>query len=347
MKQGRESLPIVSGPCREPLERLRLCGVCRHSPEIDGLRRCSRVVAESTAFSELLSRTAVVATANASSSSVVIQGETGTGKEVIARMIHSNSARQAKPFIAVNVAALPAELLESELFGHVKGSFTGAVTTTSGLFGEADGGTLLLDEIGEMPLVLQTKLLRVIEEGEIRRVGETRARPVDVRVLSATHRDLKMLVATGRFREDLYYRLRVFGLFVPPLRERREDIVPLAKMFAHRLKARDELKLSNKARALLEKYSWPGNVRELGNAIEHAMAFARGGRAIEAEHLPEELSSSHRVHKESAAPLHTLSDVEREHIARVLSAVNNNQVESARILGISRTTLWRKISTSP
>jgi two-component system response regulator HydG len=321
------------------MERIRLCGVCRLAPEVDGLRRCSRVVAESEALRDVLAKCAVVAR---TTSSAVIHGETGTGKEVIAKLIHSNGPRHAKPFVAVNVAALPAELLESELFGHVKGAFTGAAATTSGLFGEAEGGTLLLDEIGEMPLPLQAKLLRVLQEGEVRRVGESRARPVDVRVLSATHRDLKTLVASGRFREDLLYRLKVFGLKVPPLRERRDDIVPLARMFADRLGVRD-LRLSTRARTRLEKHAWPGNVRELGNVVEHAVAFAHGG-PVEVEHLPEDLGVEPAPSSSGDTRLRSLEVVEREHIERVLKSCDNNQEQAARILGISRSTLWRKVS---
>jgi transcriptional regulator with PAS, ATPase and Fis domain len=321
------------------MERIRLCGICRLAPEVDGLRRCSRVVAESAALRDVLSRCAVVAQTK---SSAVIHGETGTGKEVIAKLIHSNGPRHARPFVAVNVAALPSELLESELFGHVKGAFTGAAGTTSGLFGEAEGGTLLLDEIGEMPLPLQAKLLRVLQEGEVRRVGESRARPVDVRVLSATHRDLKSLVASGRFREDLFYRLKVFVLAVPPLRERRDDIVPLARMFAGRLGVAD-LKLSARARALFERYPWPGNVRELGNVVEHAVAFAHG-KTVDIEHLPEELGATPAAASSGDVRVMSLDAVEREHIARVLAHCDNNQERAARVLGISRSTLWRKLS---
>ena len=276
-------------------------------------------------------------------SSVVIHGETGSGKEVVARLIHANSARNTGPFVAVNVAALPPELLESELFGHVRGAFTGAISTTPGLFGEADGGTLFLDEIGEMPLPLQAKLLRVLQEGEVRRVGESKGRPVDVRVLSATHRDLKALVAQGRFREDLYYRLRVFALTVPPLRERRPDELPLARMFASRLGVPD-VRFSREARAALERYRWPGNVRELGNVVEHAVAFAAGG-TVEVGHLPEELAAPATGGDSGAGEMLSLAEMERLHIARVLAACAQNHVEAAKRLGISRTTLWRKLST--
>lgn len=336
---GRRRLKTLQGPCTEPVERLRLCGVCRLSEELDGLRRCSRVVAESPAMRQLLARVGVAAGSDAA---VVIQGETGTGKEVIARLLHSNSARKNRPFVAVNVAALPPELLESELFGHVKGAFTGAVSTTHGLFGEADGGTLLLDEIGEMPLRLQAKLLRVLQESEIRRVGETRSRRIDVRVISATHRDLRALVAERSFREDLYYRLNVLPLAVPPLRARVPDVMPLAQQFLDRLKA-GNMAFSPRARGWLEHYAWPGNVRELGNVVEHAVAFARGG-SIEPTHFPDAAEPAALQGTGAAQELMSLAEVEREHIRRVLAACGNNQVEAARRLGIGRSTLWRKLS---
>jgi two-component system response regulator HydG len=239
--------PLLRPACKEPVQASRLCGVCRSSAQVDGLRRCSQVVAQSEAMQRLLARAGVVASTEAP---VLISGETGTGKEVVARLIHANSARQSGPFVAVNVAALPPELIESELFGHVKGAFTGAVSTTSGVLGEADGGTLLLDEIGEMPAQIQAKLLRFLQGGEARRVGETRARRLDVRVISATHRDLGALIEERIFREDLYYRLNVVSLAVPPLRERREDVLPLARMFGQRLGV-PSLDLSPRARRWL------------------------------------------------------------------------------------------------
>jgi two-component system response regulator HydG len=345
MKQSseaaHESLPTVRAPCREPVQTSRLCGLCRVSPEIDGLRRCSRVVADSASMQRLLARAGVV---TATSSAVLINGETGTGKEVVARLIHSNSRRQSRPFVAVNVAALPPELLESELFGHVKGAFTGAVTTTNGLFGDADGGTVLLDEIGEMPLRLQAKLLRFLQEGEVRRVGETRARRVDVRIISATHRELRALVAAQQFRDDLYYRLNVVSLNVPPLRERREDIVGLARMFGQRLGG-PPLQLTQPARNWLENHTWPGNVRQLGSAIEHALAFAQGA-PVDLGHLPEDLTAPAAPPLGASGVLRTLAAVERDHIRAVLAACRNNQVEAARVLGIGRSTLWRKLSAA-
>ncbi len=279
-------------------------------------------------------------------SSVVVHGETGTGKEVIARLVHANSSRAAGRFVALNVAALPGELLESELFGHVQGAFTGAVSSTTGVLAAADGGTLFLDEIGEMPLALQAKLLRAVQEGEIRRVGEAKTSAVDVRVVCATHRDLRAAVAAGRFREDLYYRLKVFAVTVPPLRERVDDILPLARMFAEQLGAPDA-RFGAAAQGALLRHSWPGNVRELGNAVEHAVALARG-EVIEPAHLPEEIGErgERRAGGGGAGAggeLRTLAEVEREHVERVLAACGGNQVEAARRLGIARNTLWRKL----
>jgi two-component system response regulator HydG len=335
--------------CVQPFDGTRLCKVCVRSPVIEGLRRCSRVVAESEAMRGVLRRVSAIA---GTSSSVVIHGETGTGKEVIARLLHANSGRAAARFVALNVAALPGELLESELFGHVQGAFTGAVASTSGVFAAAHGGTLFLDEIGEMPLALQAKLLRALQDGEIRRVGDTRTTAVDVRVVCATHRDLRAAVVGGQFREDLYYRLKVFAVSVPPLRERTDDILPLARMFAEQLGAPD-CRFGGPARAALVRHAWPGNVRELGNAVEHAVALARG-EEIEPEHLPEDVIAPapamlHRgvagaTGAASALATHaTLAEVEREHILRVLDACGGNQLEAARQLGIGRNTLWRKL----
>lgn len=276
---------------------------------------------------------------------VAVLGESGTGKEVVARALHANSPRAEAPFVAVNVAALPAELLESELFGHARGAFTGAVATKRGLFEAADHGTLFLDEIAEMPLSLQAKLLRVLQDGEVRRVGETRAFGVDVRIVCATHRNFTDLVARGVFREDLLYRLKVLTLRVPPLRDRIEDVLPLVQMLLER-DGRPELRLSPAASKILERYSWPGNVRELSNAIKHGIALARDG-VIDVDDLPEELRAPASI--PSIAPrsaenvLRPLVDVEREHVLRVIEACGGSQTEAARVLGIGRNTLWRKL----
>ncbi len=319
------------------------CDVCGLVPLAPSLRGAARLVAESPAMQELLKRTARFA---ASEAPVAILGETGTGKEVVARILHANGRRAKRPFVAINVAALPGDLLESELFGHGKGAFTGAGAARRGLFEEADGGTLFLDEIGEMPLALQSKLLRALQDGEIRRVGENRAFAVDARIVCATHRDLRDLVARGLFREDLYFRLKVLALRVPPLRERAEDILPLALHFlaAEKTKLRGFTRAASKA---LLAYPWPGNVRELENATMHGAALATGDR-IDVDDLPDEVRA-HRAGASSeprgqATPvLRPLADVEREHIERVLEACGGSQVAAARVLGIGRNTLWRRL----
>lgn len=320
--------------------------------------RCSRMVVESEPMKRLLVRTATVARTSAP---VIVLGESGTGKEVLARALHANGPRKDQPFVAVNVAALPSELLESELFGHARGAFTGAVSARKGLMESADGGTLFLDEIGEMPMALQAKLLRALQDGEVRPVGGTKSFRVDVRIVCATHRDLTQLVSSGQFREDLYYRLKVFVLRVPPLRERVADIVPLARMFLSREKSKS--RLGPAAVEQLEAHSWPGNVRELQNAMTHAAALANSGEILP-EHLPEDLGDAPRfggprlVEKPNLVPLHVesrpltsgatarlipLAQVEKEHVESVLEACGGNQLEAARVLGIGRNTLWRKL----
>ncbi len=312
-----------------------LCEICQLRPVADEPATPSRVVAESAAMREVLRRTAAIAAAAAS---VVILGESGTGKEVIARTLHANGPRAGKAFVAVNVAALPAELLESELFGHARGAFTGAVGARAGLFEEADGGTLFLDEIAEMPLALQAKLLRALQSGEVRRVGESRAARVDVRVICATHQDLAQAVAERRFREDVYYRLKVFTLRVPPLRERRADVLPLVRMFLER--AGHSGRMTPAAERALLAHRWPGNVRELANAALHGAVLA-GAAEVDVGHLPDDVLDPAPAPVDG--PLRTLAEVEREHVRRVLDACGGRQADAARILGIGRTTLWRKL----
>ena len=281
----------------------------------------------------------------ASEAPVVVLGETGTGKEVVARTLHANSARGNHPFVAVNVAALPAELLESELFGHGRGAFTGAGAARHGLFEAAHGGTLFLDEIGEMPLALQVKLLRTLQDGEVRRVGENQSFVVDVRVVCATHRDLAERVRGGLFREDLFYRLKVLTLTVPALRDRREDILPLAQRFLEEEKTAPREFTEGAAERLLA-YQWPGNVRELQNVVRHGAALANAAEVQEHD-LPEQLCpSSGRLPtcpSDAPSPYKTLAEAERDHILGVLEACSGSQAEAARILGIGRNTLWRKL----
>ena len=333
--------PRYKFACETPFELGGgLCARCRQLPPAPEGRRCSRMVARSEAMKELLARAAAVADTDVS---VVLSGESGSGKEVVARALHANSARRHKPFLAVNCAALPPELLESELFGHARGAFTGANQARRGLFESAQGGTLLLDEIAELPLGLQSKLLRALQDGEVRRVGESEPVHVDVRILCASHQSLATCVRERRFREDLYFRLKVFTLAVPPLRQRVEDIAELATMFLEQEGHRRGF--TPKALALLEQYAWPGNVRELQNAVKHGAVLSRGS-AVAPEHLPEELTQpTLRLvsSRDEVVPLVTLAEMERRHVLRVLEACHGQQTDAARVLGIGRTTLWRKL----
>jgi two-component system, NtrC family, response regulator AtoC len=305
------------------------------------------LVAESGAMRQAL---ALVARVAEHSTTVLITGESGTGKEVIARAIHRASPRASKAFVGINCAAIPEALLESELFGHVRGSFTGASADKTGLFEAANGGTLLLDEIGELPVGLQAKLLRVLQEGEIRRVGDQKTRTVDVRVLAATARDLEAESRSGRFREDLFYRINVVVVTLPPLRERRDDIAPLARHFTAQLAKRfgRPLSLSDAAITWLEQQEWPGNVRELENVIERA-AVLSDKEVLE----PGDFSHAPRTTDHAPAgtthhaPVGTLSDAveaaEREAITAALATSGGNRREAAKALGVSLRTLFYKI----
>jgi two-component system, NtrC family, response regulator AtoC len=301
------------------------------------------LVSESGAMRQALALVARVAEHN---TTVLITGESGTGKEVIARAIHRASPRANRAFVGINCAAIPENLLESELFGHVRGAFTGASADKTGLFEHANGGTILLDEIGELPIGLQAKLLRVLQEGEIRRVGDQKTRRVDARVLAATARDLEAEVRGGRFREDLFYRIHVVAIELPPLRERRDDIAPLARLFAARLSQRfgRPLSLSDEAIAWLEAQPWPGNVRELENAIERA-AVLNERPILDPKDFP---GVAPRREAENAAVAEgKLSDAveraEREVIVGALQATNGNRRAAAERLGVSLRTLFYKI----
>lgn len=277
-------------------------------------------------------------------STVMISGESGAGKERIARLLHDLSARSDGPFIAVNCGAVPESLFESELFGHVRGAFTGAAQDRPGLFESANGGTLFLDEVGDIPGSMQVKLLRAFQQREIRRVGENRSRPINVRIVTSTNRDLSVEVAAKRFRKDLYYRLNVVELAVPPLRERREDILPLARLFlaesALRMKRNVET-LSPAAADQLLHYEWPGNVRELENAMERAAALARKSR-VELDELPPEIR--HAVPAQpTGGPPRSLGEVEKSHILAVLQSYGGNRAKTASALKIGIATLHRKL----
>jgi len=281
--------------------------------------------------------------------SVLLTGEHGTGKELAARALHARGGRRAKPFVAVNCAALPESLLESELFGHARGAFTDARTEHKGLFVQASGGTLLLDEIGDLPRSLQPKLLRVLEERHVRPIGGDMEVPFDVRVIAATNQDLEESVEQGRFRADLFYRLNVIQIEMPPLRVRGTDILLLAQHFLERAAAREgrgALGLSEAVAERLLNYRWPGNVRELRNAIERAVALTRSDRIV-VEDLPERIrayrSTDLVLGADDPACLDTLDNVERRYITHVLRTVGDNRTQAARILGLDRKTLYRKL----
>jgi DNA-binding NtrC family response regulator len=316
-------------------------------------RRPASMLGDSAAMQAVFRKIQRVAPTDAS---VLVLGETGTGKELVARAIHAASPRAAKPFVAVNCAALPEHLLESELFGHEKGAFTGAQVRKPGRFELADGGTLLLDEIGDMPLALQAKLLRVLEFRQVEPLGSTRPHPIDLRVLASTHRDLRELVKQGTFREDLYFRLAVVPILLPPLRERAGDIPLLAnhllRSFTERL-GKEFRAFSGEAMAVLEAYPWPGNVRELRNLMEQLAVLWDGG-IVEAEDLPEYLMAPAR--DGAAAPgsgggggslkdqVRSLkADYEQERILVALREVSGNRTQAAKRLGISRRTLQLKL----
>jgi transcriptional regulator with GAF, ATPase, and Fis domain len=278
-------------------------------------------------------------------SSVLIIGASGTGKELVARALHLNSRRSGRAFEAVNCAALAPTLLESELFGHVKGAFTGAIADKPGRFELADQGTLFLDEIGELPLDSQAKLLRVIEQGELRRVGDTRDRTVDVRIIAATNRNLDELAAKHEFREDLFYRLNIVRVEMPPLRSRGDDVDLLADHFLTffcQKCGRKPLTLSARTRERLNKYAWPGNVRELKNLMERLAVLAPNDE-VRPEDLPPEISSGVGPAGASSDPTQSLADIEREHVIRVMGHTGGNKKEAASILGIDRSTLYSKL----
>ena len=344
---GPEELQSLSASLRKQLSersprRLPKNSVT-HESDID-------LVGRSAAFIEVMKQVGRVAGTNLP---VLLSGESGTGKELVASAIHRRSGRAAKTFVAVNCGAIPAELIESELFGHVRGSFTGADRDRRGLWQEADGGTVFLDEITETTLSFQVKLLRVLQEGEVRRVGANQTQRVDVRVIAASNRDVEAEVKARRFREDLFYRLNAVSIVLPPLRDRREDIPPLAQAFADRLYyLNPSVRFSQEAMKLLQQYSWPGNIRELENAVVRAAAMSDG--VIRPQDLPDRVRNYHQAASDGdtsrdATPNPpeewlSLSEIEARYVARVLAHTRGNKQAASRVLGVDRKTLGRMIA---
>jgi DNA-binding NtrC family response regulator len=324
---------------RDEVKRLRQA--------VDASKTSPEIVGESAAVRRVHDLIRRVAPTEAS---VLVIGESGTGKELIARALHDNSARSAGPFVAVNCAAVPEALLESELFGHARGAFTDARHSRQGLFQEASGGTIFLDEIGEMPIALQPKLLRALQERTIRPVGANSEIPIDVRIVAATNRDLESAVEEGRFRQDLFYRLNVISLEVPPLRARGNDVLILAQTFIRRFAVLTEKRVEGMLSATAEKllaYDWPGNVRELQNCIERAVTLTDFDK-LSIEDLPERVRQYSKPAPVSAVEdpgeLVTMEEVERRYIRRVMEAVGGNKTMAAKLLGYDRKTLYRKLA---
>lgn len=357
-EEDRIFLEALSGPIAVAIDHARLYKQLQRSEaqlkeevailqrEVAHRQRFEEIIGIGPAMEKVF---AVMESAIPSPITILLEGETGTGKELIARAIHRSGPRKERPFVAVNCGALPENLLESELFGHKRGAFTGAMTDRRGLFESADGGTIFLDEIGETSPAMQVKLLRVLQEGEIRRVGETQSRRVDVRVISATNRDLAQEVRNQRFREDLYYRLNVFPIRVPSLRERREDIPLLVSHFmrqSHVKQGKQLQGITPEALGLLTRYAWPGNVRELGNEIERAVALSPDGQIITPEHLSERIVTQKSFHVSSPLEAHPLPTASTENRAEALdTAVDDSPVASSIACVIGEGERWTGTAT--
>jgi DNA-binding NtrC family response regulator len=327
-------------------ERALRSEVARLRDEVQKSYRLGNLIGRAAVMQEIF---ALIRRLSGSAASVLVTGASGTGKELVAKAIHFNSPRRERPFVALNCAAIPDTLLESELFGYKRGAFTDARTDRAGIFLEADGGTIFLDEIAELSPALQAKLLRVLQEGEIRPLGAARSEKVDVRVVAATNKDLEVRMADGTFREDLYYRLNVIHIHLPALRDRAEDILPLAEHFLTRsaTKAGKEVRgFHETARKALLAYGWPGNVRELENVVERAVALAEEA-LVQPEDLPQAIRERRMTAEDdlSAAVARglTLDELEREYIKRVLAAESGNKTRAAQRLGLDRKTLYRKL----
>jgi two-component system, NtrC family, response regulator AtoC len=335
--------PVSFDRLREAAERVlssvRASSAAAKQPGVGG--PATNLIGRSPAFARLLEKTRQVARTGVD---VLIEAESGTGKELVARLIHQESARRAGPFVAVNCSAFPEHLLESELFGHVRGAFTGANIAKPGKFELAGGGTILLDEVGEMPLALQPKLLRVLQEREVDPLGSTRTVPLDVRVVATTNRPLRAGIAAGEFRSDLYYRLNVVPLSIPPLRERREDILELAEHFLrkHAPGAGEAYRIAPELAAGLRAHDWPGNVRELENFIRRALALSTG-RALGGELLAHLEASPESPRAPAIEAGVSLRDAERELLERTLEATGGNRTRAAELMGVSLRTVRNKI----
>ena len=331
---------------KRALEQQRLRNeVRRLRTEVQARERFQNIIGQSAAMQKIFETVAQVSDLAAN---LLIEGENGTGKEIIARTIHFNSSRASGPFVPVNCAAIPENLLESELFGYVRGAFTDARKDRRGLFQEASGGILFLDEIGEVPLTLQAKLLRVLEDKEVRPLGANQGEKVDTRVLSASNRHLEELVRTGKFRQDLFYRLNVIRIELPPLRERSEDIPLLVNHFIEKFSQDAKRRVEGirpEALAALKSHDWPGNIRELEHTIERAVLLGDGAE-IGLEDLPAPMiarGESAFIVGQGIAKQLTLHDLERDYIGKILESTHGNKTEAARILGVDRTTLYRKL----
>jgi len=353
MKQGAYdyiSKPFKMDEIRILMNKILDEKALRH--EVNSLRRevnrryqYSNIIGKSKGMQEIFE---LIERVSDGKSTVLIQGRSGTGKELVAKAIHYNGPRKDKPFMAVNCSAIPETLLESELFGHVKGAFTGAVTTKTGLFEEADGGTLFLDEIGDLSLSMQVKLLRVLQEREIKPVGGTESKKIDIRLITATHQDLAEKIRQGTFREALYYRLNVINIIIPPLKDRPEDIPLLARHFLNLYAKENNRSGMTVSREVLEafiNYPWTGNVRELENIIERAVILCKGNEITLEDLPPHFLKESRESLEKTDLSSLSLDEVEKEHIQRVLESVGGHKMKAAEILKIDRRTLYRKLQS--
>lgn len=341
--EGEQMVAVRSVPLFEDgIVRGHLLLLANVGIATDGVTESHGILTASDSMRSLLRQMEKVAPSDAS---ILVRGETGAGKELVARALHNMSPRRSKPFLAINCAALPAQLLESELFGHVRGAFTGAIRDNPGHFRKAEGGTIFLDEVAELPLEVQAKLLRVTQEKSVLPVGGTTPVPVDVRLISATHRSLRSAVAEGRFRADLMFRLRVIPLYLPPLRERPDDIEPLVQKFVSALNAartgRTVDRISEGALAALQRYEFPGNIRELQNALQYAFLLGDGPVLSEAE-LPGEMRGGGLDDAPIQRSYKGLS-AEARRIVRALERAAGNKGRAAQSLGMSRSTLWRRL----